>query len=317
MQAVAGSEDLVNKGVILGQRSGDKGRSFIVTGLYRSGTSMVAALLQRAGLFIGGEINDIVYQDEEFFRALAAGDVQALQSLIEARNASHQSWGFKYPMLWRAMTATQLGMFDSPRLIITFRDPVSMAVRTSLSEYQDPMRALRDSVSELAALMSFISDLTCPYLLLSYEKALTFPDDCIDALLRFCDIPLDAALHGRLRAAIELNRPRYMQSARRRFDGLIEGVRSGHLYGWCALTGVLEPVTLEVLADDRLVAQVIANVFRQDLLDAGVGQGRHGYFVPLDVLGAQPDSVIRVRVAKHGVELDNSGRRLRELAGSA
>jgi hypothetical protein len=314
---VAGIEDLVNKGFILGNRSAGKGRSFIVTGQYRSGTSLVAALLQLAGLFIGDDINDIVYQDEEFFRALAAGDVRALLSLIKARNASHKTWGFKYPMLWRAMTAKQLALFDSPRVIITFRDPVSIAVRTSLSEYQDPMHALRDSVTELAALVSFIGDLNCPYLLLSYEKALTFPDDFIDALLQFCDMPSDTALHSRLRGAIELNRTRYLLSARRRFDGLIEGVKSGHLYGWCALTRAPEPVTLEVLVDDRLVAHVIANVFRQDLLDAGVGEGRHGYFVPLDALGVQPNSVIRVRVAQHGVELNNSGRRLRELAVSA
>ena len=55
-----------------------------------------------------------------------------------------------------------------------------MAVRTSLSEYQEPMRALRDAVADQAALMAFVSELNCPNLLLSYEKALTFPRDFID-----------------------------------------------------------------------------------------------------------------------------------------
>ena len=302
--------DLINKGFILDQRSEEKGRTFIVTGLYRSGTSLVASVLQRAGLFIGSDINDIVYQDEEFFRVLAAGRIEALPPIIGARNADHRTWGFKYPMLWQALTASQLRLFDAPRLIITFRDPVSVAIRTSLSEYQEPMRALRDAVADLSTLMAFVSELKCPYLLLSYEKALTAPRDFIDVLMRFCDIPCDDELRDRLLGMIELNRPNYLASARRRFDGLVEGVQSGHLYGWCQLTRSAEPVVLDVLVDDRVALSVTAGAFRQDLLDAGVGGGSHGYFVPLEALRARPDSVIRVKVSRHDIELDNSGRRL-------
>ena len=302
--------DLINKGFILDQRSEEKGRTFIVTGLYRSGTSLVASVLQRAGLFIGSDINDIVYQDEEFFRVLAAGRIEALPAIIGARNADHRTWGFKYPMLWQALTASQLRLFDAPRLIITFRDPVSVAIRTSLSEYQEPMRALRDAVAELSALMAFVSELKCPYLLLSYEKTLTAPRDFIEVLMRFCDIPCDDELRDRLLGMIELNRPNYLASARRRFDGLVEGVHSGHLYGWCQLTRSTEPVVLDVLVDDRVALSVIAGAFRQDLLDAGIGGGSHGYFVPLEALRARPDSLIRVKVSHHEIELDNSGRRL-------
>jgi len=49
------------------------------------------------------------------------------------------------------------------------------------------------------------------------------------------------------------------------------------------------------------------------LIDAGIGNGRHGYFVPLEELRAGPDSLIRVQVARYGVELVNSGTRLCEL----
>jgi hypothetical protein len=302
--------DLINKGFILDQRSEEKGRTFIVTGLYRSGTSLVASVLQRAGLFIGSEINDIVFEDETINRILSAGLIETLPPIIGARNADHATWGFKHPMLWQTLTATQLRLFDAPRLIITFRDPVSVAIRTSLSEYQEPMRALRDAVADLSSLMAFIGELKCPYLLLSYEKALTAPRDFIDVLMRFCDIPCDDELRGQLLGMIELNRPTYLASARRRFDGLLEGVHGDHLYGWCQLTRSPEPVVLDVLVDDRMALSVTADVFRQDLLDAGVGSGSHGYFVPLEALRAQPDSVIRVKVSRHDIELDNSGRRL-------
>ena len=229
----------------------------------------------------------------------------------------HPRWGFKYPRLCYALDAADLGLFDRPRVIVTFRDPVSMAVRTSLSEYREPMQAMRDIVADQAAMMAFIGGLDCPNLLLSYEKLLMFPQDFIDVILRFCDIPRSAELRTRLLAMIEPNRPRYLVSARRRFDGLIEGVRGGQLYGWCALTKSTEAVTLDVLVDDCVSMTLVADTFRQDLLDAGIGEGRHGYFVPLEALQARWDSVIRVRVARHGVELDNSGTRLCDFGPSA
>jgi hypothetical protein len=314
---VAIVEDLVNKGIIVHQPSAQPGRTFIVTGPYRSGTSLVAAVLREAGLFIGDAINDIVYEDEEIAGALDSGNIEALRTIVAARAAGHARWGFKYPMLSRALQPPQLDLFDTPRLIVTLRDPVAMAVRTSLSEYREPMRSLREAAADQMALLAFIGELACPSLLLSYEKALAFPGDVIAAILRFCGIPCDDALRARLCAIAEPNRPRYLAGARRRIEGLIEGVRDGQLYGWCRLTQWDEPVSLEVLVDERLALTVSAAAFRQDLVDAGIGKGCHGYFVPLMLLQARPDSIVRVRVAQHGVELDNSGRRLCDFGTSA
>jgi hypothetical protein len=309
--------DLVNKGFVLNRPSSEPGRTLIATGLQRSGTSLIAAMLQCAGLFIGNEINSAINEDEEIARALAARDIDALRLIVERRNAAHARWGFKYPMLCDALEPRQIGLFDRPRLIVTFRDPVAIAARTSLSEYQPAWRALQGAISRQAALVSFLDEIQCPTLLLSYEKALAFPHDCIDALLRFCDIAADARLSERLLALIEPNKPQYIATARRRYEGLIEGVRDGQLYGWCWLTRALDPVTLDVLVDDRFAMRVTADAFRQDLLDAGIGNGCHGYFIPLQALRARPGSVIRVWVAEYGIELNNSGKRLCDFGSSA
>ena len=309
--------DLVNKGCILNQPLADQGRTLIVTGLQRSGTSVVAAILHHAGVFIGNEINDAVYEDEAIGRVLLARDIGALRRIVAERNERYPRWGFKRPLLHEELTAEQLSLFDRPRVIVTFRDPVSMAVRTSLSEYQDPLQVLADVAARQADLLRFVGTLRCPNLLLSYEKILAFPGEFTDAILGFCGILPSDELRARLLALVEPNRPRYLAIARRRFDGLIEGVRGGQLYGWCCLTRSADPVTLDVLVDDRVSVTVVADTFRQDLVDAGFGQGRHGYFVPVEALQARPDSVIRVRVARHGVELDNSGTRLCDFGTSA
>jgi hypothetical protein len=73
---------------------------------------------------------------------------------------------------------------------------------------------------------------------------------------------------------------------------------------------VAEPVALNLFVDDRPVLAFSADLFRQDLLDAGFGTGHHGFAIDLRQLRSRPDAVIRIRVAEQDIELDNSGRRL-------
>ncbi len=309
----------VNKGFIVNHPASLKpaggGRTYIVTGLHRSGTSLVASVLRQVGIFMGTEINDIVHEDEAIAKILIARDSVALTQLIADRNANYGTWGFKFPMLCQVLGHDDIMRFSDPHVIATFRDPVSVAVRTSLSEYQQPMRALRTAVDHQAELVRFLDRLRCPSLLLSYEKSLVFPGDFIDAILRFCGLPRSDGLRDRLIRLIEPNRPTYIAQARRRYEGVIDGVTGGWLYGWCRLTGLDDPVALELLVDDRPAVALCADLFRQDLLDAGFGAGHHGFRADLGSLRPRPESVIRVRVATYGIELENSGRRLKTYGG--
>jgi hypothetical protein len=310
-------DDLINKGFIVNRHTVESGRTFIVTGLQRSGTSLVAAMLRQAGLFIGSEINDAVFEDEAIARCLDARDIPALRQIIAARNATFPTWGFKFPTLCEALEPGQLALFDRPRVIVTFRDPVAMAVRRSVSEYREPMQALAEVAADQTAMLAFVCALPCPSLLVSYEKALMSPEDFVDALIRFCDMPQSADLRRRLSALIEPNNRQYASVARTRFEGLIEGVRDGQLYGWCRLAHSTDPLTLDVLIDDRAAMRIVAETFRQDLLDAGIGQGRHGFFIDLAALRARPEAVVRIAVAPYGIELDNSGTRLCDFGSAA
>ncbi len=308
--------DLVNKGfVVLRPQAGDAGRAgrtFIVTGLYRSGTTLVASMLRQVGMFMGEEINDIVHEDEAVARIIEEGDRAALLQLVAARNAAYGTWGFKLPMLCRWLAAADMPLFHQPHVIVTFRDPLAISVRTSLSEYLDPMQALHDAGHDMAAMVRFVEQLGCPTLLVSYEKALVFPSDMVDAIAGFCGLPHSKALRQQLVGAIRPNRETYLLGARRRYEGRIEGIAGGRLYGWCRLTGVADPVSLELFLDDRLAASFAADAFRQDLLDAGFCRGCHGFFLDLAKIGARSDAVVRIKVAGHGVELDDSGRRVRD-----
>jgi anti-anti-sigma regulatory factor len=74
-------------------------------------------------------------------------------------------------------------------------------------------------------------------------------------------------------------------------------------------------VALDLLVDDQPVLTVLADGFRQDLLDAGFGTGHHGFTIDLSQLSIRSDQVIRVLVAVHAIELGNGGRRLEAYQG--
>ena len=303
---------LVNKGFIINRSAtpGRGGRTFIVTGLHRSGTSLVASILRQVGIFMGSDLNEHVHEDEGLAKILLARDTPGLKRTIRQRDADYGTWGFKFPMLSDVLDPSDIKLFTNPHVIIPFRDPVSVAVRRSLSDYQDPMPALRATVDAIAATVAFAGPLDCPTLLLSYEKALVFPADFVATLLRFGDLPRSDTLRDRLIALIEPNRKAYIDVVRRNFGGSLEGVVDGCLRGWSHLTGSADPVALDLLVDDQPVLAFQADEFRQDLLAAGFGTGHHGFSIDLARFGVRPDAVIRITVARHGIELANGGKRL-------
>jgi len=305
-------DELVNKGIIMNRPGPPEpgGRTFIVTGLHRSGTSLVASILRRVGIFMGSEINDNVHEDEEIVRIMSIRDRPGLKRLIRGRAANYGTWGFKFPMLCGSFNPRDLALFGNPHVIVTFRDPISIAVRNTLSEYQEPMKGLRAAVDEQNAMLTFIERLRCPALLLSYEKSIIFPGDFVDAIIGFCGLPANDLLREGLLLLVDPNRTSYIAQARRRYEGVIDGMTGGLLGGWCRLTGANDPVELELLVDDQPVTHVSANEFRQDLLDAGIGDGNHAFVLDVRELGLDPNAMIRMKVARHGVELRNSGRRL-------
>src|SRR5688572_30578640 len=74
-------------------------RTIIVTGLGRSGTTMMALLVRVAGLDMGGHVFDATQEDSEFVHVLANRNLHLLPELIRRRNQNRTLWGFKLPAL--------------------------------------------------------------------------------------------------------------------------------------------------------------------------------------------------------------------------
>jgi len=285
-------------------------KTIIVTGIARSGTSMIASMLQEAGLFIGEFLYDVVNEDAQILEFLRSGNKELLKTLIAQRNGQHVQWGFKIPNLHAYLRHDDLSLFRNPHLIVISRDPVAVAMRDSISEHLGELQAMVGASSALHSLAQFVQRVDCPVLLVSYEKALSFPNVIIDSVLKFCGITPEEGIRNRLFVHVQPNRAEYLTAATRRFLGRIDGILDGQLYGWCCQEGRLEPVRLDLLADGRLLETFHADSFREDLAAGGVGNGCHGFFLDLKRHRLKVATVIRVKVTDRVLELENSGHRL-------
>ena len=305
---------LVNKGAFV--RSGPppandaaKGRTFIISGVGRGGTTLVAEVLREAGLNLGEHLSEVVSEDLDMLRILRSKDVRRLEELIVQRNETSADWGFKLPNIHTFLRHTDLARFRNPHLIMIFRDPQAIAARGVLAEYFDPLTALRDAAVALQAVTEFVHLTTCPSLLLSYEKALMFPGEFIQALTGFCALAVDQERGQRLLALVRPNSERYVTVARRAYAGSIDHLRNETLSGWCCEVGELTPVELDLLVDGERVLTFKADQFRPDLVKAGFGNGNHAFAVRLPAPALDAAAVLRVRLSGRNFELANSGRR--------
>lgn len=307
-----------NTGVIQdshGAAAAEGPSTLIVTGVARSGTSMVSSVLSAAGVYMGEHVYDVVGEDAQVLAILQSGHHSMLKDLIKVRDAAHPVWGFKIPNLHAYMTPDQFKWFRNPRMIAIFRDPVAVAVRGALSEHIDAMEGLISTTHAITAVAEFAAMSGCPTLLLSYEKAITAPDRMLESLLSFCGVDYDAALFQTLLQSVMPNNPAYLATANRQYLGFLEGIVDGKVYGWCHQVGSLFPVSLELLADGAFVTAFDADQYRGDLATNGIGNGNHGYYLDITRYAFRPETQLTVKVRNRTVELRGSGRTVGALMG--
>ncbi len=289
-------------------------RTLIVSGVARSGTSMVARVLDAAGVPMGDRIDDVVFEDHDFAELFNRPnlDQDALGALVRQRNDAHPVWGFKRPQIHQSGAET-ISRFRNPLVIVTLRDPVAIAERYAIAEQIDARTTLSMAMGDLQEMVLFAQQLTCPVLLISYEKAVRNPARLVERLLEFCGLQRSATERQRLRRLVEPDRPAYIESARRTFGGYIDGIQGTVLGGWAYERSLGLPLAITVFRDDVPVLDGVADQYRQDLADAGIDDGRHGFSVDLAGCGFVPTSRVTVRVKDRNFALNNSGASAAEL----
>jgi Hint domain len=134
--------------------------------------------------------------------------------------------------------------------------------------------------------------------------------DAAAAAVRYCAPRRDdghavEAVRRRIAARAGLLRTADAPHGGGRLHGFIERRDAGSIAGWAQNPDHPEaPVYLDILAGGRVIGQVLANHYRADLQQAGIGSGRHGFvFVPPRGLALEG---IEVRRAIDGVLLQRA-----------
>lgn len=100
----------------------------------------------------------------------------------------------------------------------------------------------------------------------------------------------------------------WYQSTASHFEGFLDNVDSSSISGWAwDRSQPNTPVSIEIYDGGLLIARVAANLYRPDLLSAGIGNGSHAFSVPTpaSLQDGAPHLVV-VRISKSNIDLSGS-----------
>lgn len=196
--------DKLNYGVhVLNAAPCPEQATFFAFGLGRSGTTMLSRTMSELGIYMGEKLTPQTHEDKDIQLAIKARDMKGFKGICRRRDEAHDRWGFKCPAA-RGNVAGLARRMRNPRAIVVFRDIVAIALRNSISVDAEIIPGLQTAAKANVALLDQIIKAEIPTLVVSYEKALQFPDRLVMAIADHCGITISeeqAEQIGRKRVA--------------------------------------------------------------------------------------------------------------------
>jgi hypothetical protein len=302
-------ELLYNKGVLAINMPdvSPEAKTVIVLGVARGGTSMVAGALHHLGVSMGEKLS-AVYEDLVLSGAVEQDRIEDIASIIAHRNAAHSIWGWKRPSAIKHAEAWH-GKFRNPFYVVVFRDLFAIANRNRISMLSDVVVNMRDANRQFKLILDFIAGLKEPMLLVSYEKAMIDPQYFVSNLRDFVGTGDEASI-GAAVGFIEPNPVVYLKGSRiTDAKGSLDEARGNRISGWAMYPKApkrLAKVLIKINDDREFV--VVADHFRQDLLDKGIHPtGKCGFVLTLPAEGVlRPGDAVSIHVDGDNKDLKNS-----------
>jgi len=242
-------------------------KTAVILGVARGGTTLVAAILQALGVYMGDRLGPVL-EDTALSEAIEGADLATLDDLIAARNRRFRVWGWKRPAALRTADTWQPRL-RHPHIIAVYRDPFAIANRNRISMLGNPLQGIRRANRELRNLTDFIAASELPLLVCSYEKAMLSPNSFIPAVDRFLGLGAEARW-PRARSAVGTN-DSYLRTTRiTESEGYVDVITSEHCAGWaCYTRRPHHTARVIVSVNGRPVGATEANSLRNDVRDAG------------------------------------------------
>lgn len=289
-------------------------KTVLVLGIGRGGTSMVAGVLSKLGIFMGEELRSR-YQDQVLLDCMDRNDKARAREVIAERNARYPLWGIKKLRLWRWDR-----LFRQPVYVVVFRDLFAVANRRTTIYSSTLLGEMLKVLSLNLMLLLFLKLTRRPALLASYEKTLLYPEGFVRGLTVFLGLPDDPEHFSEAVQLIQpspaqyTNSPINRRTAREHQDqiGYIDELRPDRISGWALSRSQAIPMTLELRVNGHPAHSTTAGLPRPDVASADPQFHAACGFVftlPGDTL-LNPGDQIDVRFADTGVSLINSPQKL-------
>lgn len=270
-----------------------------VLGLPRGGTTMTAALLEAAGVFMGENL-PFTREDEEIAQLLRERvlDRKAFDAVVSARSRGFPIWGFKAPYRyhWDALRT-----LPDARFVVVYRDVLAVAKRNQISAEADIAGSLLANSRTTTRITDFVLGAGRPAFLFSYEKAVLQPRPICAGLARFVGNPDPAAVDAMV-GAVQANEPGYLAAAAPRASGctgIIDGVAGAAAVGWVRSESG-PPMPRVVITNGTLVLGAgRPDIVRPDLVRE-FGETARGFSIALPAGAVAPGTVLSLRLESDG-----------------
>lgn len=283
-------------------------KTIVVFGVARSGTSMVASVLDKLGVFLGQYLDDVVLEDVELAGILEnKKDEEELKRFIEKRNTEHKLWGWKRP--GSIQYVDQFApLLTNPYFIIVFRDSLAIALRNRISVHTDLINNLKHTHNQYISVIEFVKKTKYPCLLISYEKAISKKHIFVQQLAEYLDLNLSEKMLNDTIQTIQLDKKDYLLSARvGKVRGVLDRIAGTIIRGWAFQDKNEDSQKVDIYMNNVKIATVIADLYREDLEKGGIGNGKHAFEFDLkEHIKNQTNYTIQAFIHNSDIELKNS-----------
>ncbi len=247
-------------------------KTVIVLGVPRGGTSMVAGVLTKLGVFMGTKDKlEPFYENTELGLCRKAKDKTKTRKTIATYNDKYAIWGMKIlPKSWFFWFSRDY--FRHPVYVVVFRDILAIAKRQVVSLDKSLLTEMFKALWFNCCLLVFLWFNKKPTLIISYEKTLLFPESFVEELCSFLGIS-DA---HRAESAIKFIRPSpsdyLMRSTTQcqldkdaHYFGYVDIVNQNEVTGWVLSLLQENPIVIELWVNGDYQQAVEANLIRYDV----------------------------------------------------
>lgn len=294
---------LINRGIFSINSDGNS-KIFVIVGVARGGTSVVAGVLDKLGVYMGDGAVAPVFEDTPLSQAFESKKRGVAAEIAARYSANHDHWAWKRPSCINYLPEVHRAL-GAPNYIFIYRDLLSIAQRNAISMQSDVMASMAVAHKQYSKAHEFLSKNRVRALLLSYEKVMLYPDHFLDQLLAFCGLaPSTQALEA-ARRFMTHNSPDYLDATRiTKAEGVIEQVTAAGVSGWARFVHTHKAPDIELFVNDNPVAKVKAHGQVPGHEGAAV---RHAFRFELSgLLSLRSGDVVRGRVDGEVVDLQNS-----------